>query len=137
MPLDEKEYRKMKRYYFSKVVGTGSEFDPYRAEVADKGVSHVAVIRDPPSAGDWCLVMVNTDDHTTLRGMPDTEQLPDFPLDGKMTAINATSRRGLEQSMGRRGIPLDRLSLADGYRDALNRIGRDVDPAFDVDKFDV
>lgn len=133
-----KEDSRMRRYYLSKVIGDGSSpEDAIRAELADKGVPHVAVMKDGAKAGDWCLCLVNTEDHTVLRDLKDTEEWPDFPLDGKINAINQVARARINNALTKRKINLNAVSLADGYRDALNNVGRLLRPEFDVDKFDV
>lgn len=128
-----------KRYYISDIIGTGDEFDPYRAAIADLGVSWVGSIESGPDGRPIhpdCLVMVNTVDHTVLRGDPRIDPLPDFPLDGKVSAINSATKTAMDGVLARRGFVLSTNS-SDGYRDVIQSVGLQRSAAFNIDKFDV
>lgn len=130
-----------KRYYICDIIGTGDEMDPIRVAAADHGVAYIAAIeRDPltgmPLHADT-LVLVETENHATLRADPRINALPDFALDGKMTAINAQARNGMLTALQKRGFTTGEINNADGYRDALQQIGRQRSKVFDIDQFDV
>lgn len=136
----------MKRYYLSNLVGDGSEDNPFRPRVADYGVAWAGSIptdENPasptygrPIYGD-CLVIVDTVDHNVLRQDSAIDALPDFPLDGKVSGINAAAKNAMNAALERRGFSTLSLIGVDGYRDTLQAIGRQRDPAFNIDKFDV
>lgn len=130
----------MKRYYVCDLIGDGSEENPFRPAVADFPVSWAGSIvtgdDGRPVHGD-CLVIVNTEDHSTLRNAARVTPLPDFPLDGKVSAIQNGTKNAMLSALTARGFDTTAIGNADGYRDALIEIGRQRDPAFNVDKFDV
>lgn len=130
----------MKRYYISKIIGTGSMQDPYRPAVADEGVSWVGDIPSDPDGRplyDTCLVLVNSKVHSKLRTHPDIDALPDFPLDGKVSAIQQQTKTGMITALKKRGFDTAGLENKDGYRDVLQSIGKQRSPHFDLDNFDV
>lgn len=104
----------MKRYYISPIVGTGAEDDPYRPKVADYGVSWVGVIPSNPDTGrpvyPWCLALVEAINHASLLADRDIKPLPDFPLDGKVSAINKATRNRMSADL--QGRASTRRSLA-------------------------
>lgn len=136
----------MKRYYLCDLIGDGSDDNPFRPAVADLGVSWAGsiVTDDNPNSPTWgrpvygdCLVIVNTDDHAKLRNVQGIDPMPDFPRDGKASGINVTARNAMNLALQRRGFSTLNLNGVDGYGDMLQAIGRQRDPAFDIDKFDV
>ena len=135
-----------KRYYLSNIVGTGDESDPYRPAVADLGVNWVGSIPTHPEGHPdygkpvhtWALVMVAAKDHAAVRTHPGVDSLPDFPLDGKVSAINQATKGLMKAALVRRGLDADALVDAkDGFRDVIRGIGRALEPVFDENRFDV
>ena len=130
-----------KRYYLADIIGTGDETDPYRPAVADHGVAWVGVIESDPLTGAPLyantVVMVETENHAKLRADSRIDPLPDFALDGKITAINTAARNGMLKALTRRGFVTSAINNADGYREALQQIGRQRSPVFDINNFDV
>lgn len=133
----------MKRYYMTDLIGDGSEENPFRPAVANLGVSHVAVF--PPQdletgqyQGTTCLVLVNTVNHAQVIADPRNDPMPDFPLDGKLSAMRASTQQELVAMLRQRGFtyPDGWLSL-EGYRDIIRTAAQQLDPSFDEDAFDV
>lgn len=128
-----------KRYYLCDIIGTGDEFDPYRPAVADAGVNWAWVAPDSVNGhptGTWGMAIVATDKHAALRSNPQIDALPEFPLDGKMNAINTAASSALSAALSKRGIDVSWGGTA-GYREVLQSIGRTNNPAFNIDDFDV
>lgn len=130
-----------KRYYLCDIIGDGSEYNPYRPAVADHGVAWVGVIESNPETGapihSDTIVLVETDNHAKLRADNRIDALPGFVLDGKMTAINSTARTAMNAALSRRKFSTSSINNADGYREALQQIGRQRSPQFNIDAFDV
>lgn len=130
-----------KRYYLCDIIGDGSEYNPYRPAVADHGVAWVGVIESNPETGAPIhadtLVLVETDNHAKLRADSRIDALHDFVLDGKMNAINSAARTAMSAALSRRKFSISSINNADGYRDALQQIGRQRSPQFNIDAFDV
>lgn len=133
-----------KRYYICDIIGDGSEEEGaagmFRPAVADFPVDWVASIEtglDGKPIHTDCVVLVNTEDHTQLRKDNRIDPLPDFMLDGKLSAINATTKSAMINALRRRGFTTEGIDNADGYRDVLQQIGRQRSAAFNIDKFDI
>lgn len=131
----------MKRYYISPIVGTGDETDPYRPKVADHGVSWVGVIPSDPVTGKpistWALVVVEAINHAALLADSAIDALPEFPLDGKVSAINTGTKNTMVSRLQARGIDTAFIGNSDGYRDVIRGIGVQLDPTFNENNFDV
>ena len=123
------------------MVGTGDEFDPYRPKVADYGVDWVGTIPTHPDTGKpvftWTLVLVNTVNHGKLLADNSIDAMPDFPLDGKVSAINTATKNAMISKLQARGIDTAFVSNADGYRDVIRGIGQKLEPSFNENNFDV
>lgn len=130
-----------KRYYISNIVGTGSEFDPFRPRIADYGVSWVGSVPTDPVTGrplnTDCVVIVATANHAVLRGDAAIDAMPDFPLDGKVAAITNTTKTAMLNMLSARGFDITGLGNTDGYREVIQKIGLQRSPGFNVDSFDV
>ncbi len=136
-----------KRYYICDIIGDGTDSmptpttGPYRPSIADLGVSWVGSIPSDPETGSplhsWTLVLVNTDNHTRVLSAKGVDALPDFPLDGKINAINNVTRNAMLGKLGARGIDTSFIGNADGYREVIRGIGKKLDVAFDENNFDV
>lgn len=125
----------MKRYYLSKVIGDGTEMNPLRAAVADYGVNHVAEIQD---GKDWCLVTVESKNHSALLEDPNTKALPDVALDIKCASIQKVAIDKMKADVE----SICKFSSAfienqDGFRDVIRYIGKQLNPNFDENNFDV
>lgn len=135
-----------KRFYVSKIRGDGSEENPFRPAVADHGVNWSgSIISDENEASPTygkplyadCLVIVATKDHGKLRNDPDIDPLPEFPLDGKVSSINTATKNAMIAALQKRGFNTSGVSNTDGFRELVQSIGRQRDPAFSIDNFDV
>ena len=97
-----------KRYYLADIIGDGTETNPYRPAVADHGVAWVGMIDSDPETGaplhPNTLVVVETENHAKLRADTRIAPLPDFALDGKLTAINTAARNGMLTALTKRGL---------------------------------
>lgn len=129
-----------KRYYLADIIGDGSIDNPYRPAGVD-GLNHVSVF--PPQnpdgtySGTSCLVLVNTPNHAQLRGRKDVDPLPDFPLDGKVQAVETSARSQAAAALTKRGFQNDHFTLKDGYREVIRSVGKELDSNFDENNFDV
>lgn len=136
-----------KRYYICDVLPPDAGKEYYRAAVDDiPGVDASAIIpthpAGPPHHGapiySWCLAIVATKDHAAVRAHPGVDPLPDFPLDGKVSAINQATKGLMKAALVRRGLNADALVDAkDGFREVIRGIGKAVEPAFDENRFDI
>lgn len=130
----------MKRYYISKIIGDGTFPDPYRPKIATYGVDWSAVIHSDESGHPLfaeVLAIVATNNHAQLRNDPDIDPLPDFPLDGKVSAIQQKTKTDMFAKLAARGFDIAGLDNADGYRDVLQAIGRQRSANFNIDALDV
>lgn len=135
-----------KRYYVSKIIGDGSEENPFRPKIAEYPVNWVGSIatEEDPTSPNYgkplhtsCFVLVNTVNHALLRNDVDLDNLPDFPLDGKVSSINTATKNAMITALQKRGFDTSEISNTEGYRDTLQTIARQRDPNFNIDNFDV
>lgn len=130
----------MRRYYISPIIGTGTEEDPYRPKLADGGKPWVAII---PSKSDgtpsfpWALCLVNALDHTGILGDSNNDGLPDITLDSQLSVLPANQRNQLINRLNQRGIDMTGINATSTFRQLLERVGKQLDVAFRVDRFDV
>lgn len=123
-----------KRYYLSRIIGDGSSPDnAKRPAVADMGVNWVGEIKE---GAEWALVLVNTVDHRPLHRSADVFPLADTPLDIKLNAIQTSEVNRMTAGVQARGFAVT-TSNSDGFRDLLRGIGRQLNPNFDENNFDV
>lgn len=123
-----------KRYYLCDVIGDGSAESPFRPVIADHGVNYVGEI---DAYKTKAFVLVNAVNHTSLINIAGVDALPNFPLDAKINAMQSQAKNGLINAMDRRGFATGLISSADGYRDVIRGIGRELNPNFDENNFDV
>jgi hypothetical protein len=131
----------MKRYYMVDIIGSGTDDDPYRPALDFAGIRYAGVIPSNPDgtpASTWALCIVAAKDHNMLRNDSRIDALPDFPMDGKVSAINNATKGLMKAALTRRNLNANTLvEDKDGYRDVIRGIGRALEPAFSEDKFDV
>jgi hypothetical protein len=84
-----------------------------------------------------CLVLVAAQNHAQVRADTRITAMPDFALDGKMSAINTAVKNAMIANLQKRGFDTSTIGNADGYRDALRDMGKQRDPAFKIDNFDL
>jgi hypothetical protein len=135
----------MKQYYLSKLVQDdvppgGLQWRPKIARFV--GVNVAAVIPVDPVTGkplkDWCLCIVAARNHAQFRNDPDIDDLPDFPPDAKVSAMQKATKDRMMLNMRKRGIDDSVVDGADGYREVIRHIGRATGyPDFNEDNFDV
>ena len=137
----------MRRYYIADILGDGTEENPYRTAVSGIPDTNVAaeITTHPlghPQQGHpvftSCLAFVAAKDHAEIRALPGVDPLPDFPLDGKVSAINAATKGLMKAALTRRGLDADSIVDAkDGYREVIRGIGQHFNPQFSEDRFHV
>lgn len=132
----------MKRYYLCDIIGDGTFGNFYRPKLADIGVdARVTEMQTDPATGvptkPWCLVLVADRNHGKLQNVPGVDPLPDYPMDGKVSAINAVARQAMLNRLAARSINGNVVQTADGYREVIRGIGRELNPLFDENNFDV
>jgi len=132
----------VRRYYLSKVVGSGtSHADMVHAKAADLaaavGGNCSATIRSGSVAGDWCLAVVDCRDHTALMADPDLRDFPDLTLDAQLSTISATLRNRLLTALQTAGIDTTGITNSTAFRTVVRRAGQKFDTAFTENAFDV
>lgn len=125
----------MKRYYISKIVGSGtSPEDSIRAKIADYGVNHVIEISDKK----WALVVVEAKNHAQLLKDSDIQALPDVALDIRLAAVQKKSLDNMKTDFESKwGIDPKFADTQDGFRDIIRYLGRLHNPNFDENNFDI
>lgn len=131
----------MKRYYLCDIIGDGTEFNPFRPAVADYDVPWAGMIKSDPVTGvplqPFALVIVGGNKHVDILRDARVTPMPDFPLDAKVSGMHKPTKDAMIIAMQKRGIPIEFLSTVDGYREVIRTVGRQLEPAFDENGFDV
>lgn len=130
-----------KQYYLCDILPPDATDDSYRPAVAALGVSWTGII---PTGADgrplhtWALVIVASRDHARVRAAQGVDPMPDFPLDGKVSAVNAGTTTAMKAALTRRGLAASSIvDGKDGYREVIRAVGKSLDAGFDENKFDI
>lgn len=129
-----------KRFYISKIVGDGTEYNPFRPKVADYNVSWSGVIpsnEDGTPKFGFTFVIVNTQDHTALLADPQIKGMPELSLDAQISTLSKATRDKMLAYFDDEGIDRTGLTLQSTMRDVLRRVGKHLSESFDENKFDV
>lgn len=129
-----------RRYYISRVVGDGTDGDPYRAKIADYGVAHVAIIASGPDghpSRPWALCLVNTTNHAPLVADSDLRAIPVSALDNTLGSLTPQQRQFLRDMVEELGLDTSEVTAQTTLRQLLRYIGRTLEGAFDENNFDV
>lgn len=130
-----------KRYYLSTLIGDGSYENQFRSVPYDYGLNHTTEF--PPQdmttgrySRNQCLVIVDAVNHTSLLADLRMNAMPDFPLDGKLSAMRSATLSALNNAAAARGYAVT-WGSADAYRDVVRSLGKQLNPNFSEDNFDV
>ena len=136
-----------KRYTISPVVGNGTEANPYRALVSDVSLTiSSAVIPSKPDGTPkygFALCIVSTSNLAGVLAVLNSFTFPDYSLDAQMSGMESDTRNAMVQSvqaynLDGQGLHFDATNAdGDSYRELLTRLGRQLDPVFNLDHFDV
>ena len=130
----------MKRYCIAKIVGKGTEFDPFRSSIQNHSDVHYEfgeIVVDPNTGQpthSFVLAIVETASLSRLMKDDDIDVLPDFPLDGKMSAMQGNTKSAMTATLAKYGVS---IRGSDGFRDAIRAVGRVIKPDFDENDFDL
>lgn len=133
----------MARWFVSRIVGTGTDTDPFRAKVQRlPGVTAcVAQIPSDPLTGgplrQWALCHVEATDYAAVAADPDVFALPNIAKDqllGSLTLAQRTAIRNRMQSAF--GLDPD-VSVNRPFRALLREIGQRDEAHFHEDNFGV
>ena len=83
------------------------------------------------------FALISSRDMARFRSDNDIHIFPDFPLDAKVNAMQVQTRQGISDAMSRFGVDSQLLTQADGFRDLIRGIGREIRLDFVEDAFDV
>lgn len=130
----------MKRYCIAKIIGDGTENNPYRSAIQKYNDLHYefgGIAQDPITGQPthtFVLAILKTVNISRLMADQDIDIFPDFPLDGKMSAMQTATKNKMVNALAKYGVS---ISGADGFRDAIRTIGQMIQPDFDENNFDL
>lgn len=129
-------------WMISPITGTGTISDPYRASVEDvPGVNSAALIPSNPDGTPkykFALCLVAATSQSIVAGVTNSYVFPSYPYDSLMSGMDPTARSNMVQdvqayNMDGNGYHLDATNAdTDSYRTVLNRIGDQIDTAFNI-----
>lgn len=129
-----------KRFYICKVIGDGTEDNPYRPKVADYPVSWSGMLPSNPDGTPkygFTFVIAATQDHTALLADPQIKGMPELSLDAQIGSLSKDLRDKMLAYFDEEGIDRTGLNLQSTMRDVLRRVGKHLEAAFDENRFDV
>lgn len=129
-----------KRFYITKIIGTGDETDPYRPKVADYGVNWVGSIPSNPDGTPkfgFAFVIAATQDHTALLADPQIKGVPELSMDAQLSTLRKAVRDKLIAYFDEEGIDKTGLNQNSTMRQVIRRIGQHLEATFDENRFDV
>lgn len=83
------------------------------------------------------FALVASADMARFKDDPEIDVLPDFPLDGKIAAMHGPTKTALKAMLTKHGIASSYADNADGFRDVIRAIGKEINTTFVEDSFDV
>lgn len=146
----------MKRFCICPVIGSGGapEGDPYRAAVFDlPGVASVPLIPTHPIGHPqqgqpkyaFCFALVATTNMPSVEQLSNTFLFPDLSLDARMDSMNPATRTAMNQSVEafvlqespELHLDMDFYGDSASYRDVLNGVLQQIEPAANISTMDV
>lgn len=129
-----------KRYYISDIIGDGlTPETAFRAKIQDEDLLGSQIIIPTNADGTpkftWALCIVDAVNHAALTSVVGVDQLPEFPLDGKLSSISQNAKNKLDFAISRVGVAVN-TNQSTGYRDVIDQVGKNLIPSFNVDNFD-
>lgn len=137
-----------KRYALAPIIGDGSStINPFRSKITDIPDTAVSAIIPTDSQGRplwaFCLCVFNTPTLLQVQQLANVYVFPDYPLDGQMGSMEGNAAAELEQNveaydMDGEGQHFDvTFASTDSFRQVLQAIGEQFDPAFNLSALDV
>jgi hypothetical protein len=141
----------MKRFVVCKKYGNGGDPDilpwtpttgPYRPAIMDvmnpqTGKRAFNVVTAIAQINNRCLVLAAGADFTLINGNADCDQIPDLSLDSTLSVLQNNVYNNIINKLTARGYNVSSITKQSTVRQLIDLIGKDADPAFSVDKFDV
>lgn len=141
----------MIRYMICPIIGAGTEASPYRASVNDvANVNSASIIpthTSGPNIGKpkflFAFCVAATPSPSSLSAVTNAYVFPDYNLDGRMDGMESGARTALQQSveaydLDGAGLHFDAAHLdGDSYRDVINALVQQIEPAFNVNNINV
>lgn len=126
------------RVYLSPVVGDGSDLNPYRPKIADRGVNFAAIMSGGPGGSPrftWALCACSAADWTAVDADADLSAIP-VPLETTIQSLNNPTRNRIQGYLNSRSIPLTVSDYAT-IGALVEAIGRIQEPTFTLTGFGV
>lgn len=142
----------MRRYMICPIIGDGTPGppgvgNPFRALVSDVDGVNVAALIPTDENGqpiyDFAFCLVSALNWTPVQQLTNSYLFPDFALDSQMSGMESEARTGLEQSveaydLDGQGLHIDAgHNSTDSYRHLLDVIGKQFEPVFSINNFNV
>lgn len=130
----------MLRWCINPIVGTGDSGDEYRGAVHDLANVNASSLIPTDQNGQpkyrFALSLVAAASMVAVSQVSNCYVFPDYPLDALMSGMDADARLGLTQTVeaydwdgAGKHIDADHVD-GESWRTVLNRIGQQIDPAF-------
>lgn len=95
----------------------------------------IALNQDGTLAMPWGFCVIEVANHLPLLADSELAVLPEFPLDGRVSALTPGAVNVLKSGMGRFSIATSLVDNATGWREVVRGLGRLLDPDFNENDF--
>jgi hypothetical protein len=123
-----------KRFYISKVIGDGTEENPFRPKVADYPVTWMGMFSHP-AVRAWALVKVDAVDHADLIADTQIRPIPEGSLDKTVGSLPAAVKKKLNDYLTENGIDTSWVKNTMTIREVVRNLGQMHDSRFEETKF--
>lgn len=137
----------MKLWLLCPIIGSGTFQNPYRSSVSDVSDTNVNNVIPTDQQGqplyNFAFCRVGTANLSGVLAVTNSYAFPDYPLDGRMDGMESDARTGMVQTvqaydMDGNGLHLDAShNDSDSYRQVLQAIVSQIEPAVNINTFDV
>ncbi len=124
------------RLYVSPIIGNGTEEAPYALKCSLHGDCSQVIMSDPqtghPLLG-WGLAVFYGPDFTTVEADSSLSKMPVVSLGTLWGSVPNRDRNAMTNFMSGKGISTAGIVNSTPMRDVINRIGRFINPNFNID----
>lgn len=130
----------MKRWYLSRIIGAGTEADPWRPALMDL-LPNVSVVAMPEAPGristTWTLCLGGGADHSAAVADARVVALPQFSLDASLGTLTNAERNRVRNALSAWGITITVNWQTDSFRALLRQVAEQLRSGWDETAFDV
>lgn len=125
------------RYFIAdmitRVVDGETQRDPAIVQYAFPQYSSLVTLSNETE--EWALVKVVHPMAVPIPSITGVDALPDLTIDAKIATMSTAKQNAVNAALTARGLNASLILNADAYGEGLQRLGRKIDPAFNINEF--